>query len=794
MKKNQDVKMKSHKLFLPLFIIVFLSGCKKGASDKPAVIETAKAKEKAEETISAVSHVEEELSQEMAKFENNFTYNYVAVDSPEGIKVRDYPDLDSNRVAGLKDKTVVKLLQEGPKATIDDITAKWLEIELPADLAEETGVKKGWVFGGYMTKNMQDTIPDEYFNTGIIFSNGLATVGSYVKANTALNMYSAASVKADKIAAFSKNDIGVIIRASEEPENKHSTWFYILNQSNGMKGWVDGSWNNDICPFDSTAAGVKISDTRQFYPRKNADVIVETTQHNPDLDYFSRIVLCSDNTHFVGRKSESKNLVIFNRNNDERKAVFLSTLEGYNGRDSYALSYSAKSNSVYFGWDKTVYTYSLEKDEIYPVFTINTESEEALSNSLGIQDIYVSKDEKYIFLVAEFNTSSRYIKRMIAYNAESKVQKIIDTITPNCDSDHYFDYGDVDFDENDNAIYYILSSNWVNGENRADHAFITVSSDPENWPAPVIHMLPEEHYSEAVAYIPGSSDILNISSRFCLYEQWKSELGENSRYKRDLQLKNTYRFAEDAIFNDASDYQFNEDKSICAVLQGHYIAFYSTRTFNFLFALPIPDGYWSNFWWNGTMLLVRTEDERDNYLYTSYNIKITEKDNQISDYEPLSKELVGLCAGGFRCTEYNSEYGEQENGYKFYFSPGGFYVCVAYAPEAESEYPFAGIIGGYEVTGDNKAYLYPSFGEYYPTGSDDVRNYDFDNFNLMPEQNGIEININEGSPKYNRFGDIRIYSKNGALKGNTYDYDYHPSYGVHLEDSSKKYQTLDYYK
>ena len=767
---------KCFSLLFTLFIIIFLVSCKKKNSDKPAANETPKP----EVIIQSEANVAEEQENEMAKFENN--YQYVVVNSPEGIKVRDNPDLDSNRIAGLTDKTVVKLLQEGPEATIDDITANWLEIELPSTIAKEVNVKTGWVFGGYMINNLQDTVAADIFDGNTLSNPGLASVGSYIRANKKLFMYSAPSEKAEKLSVLSESDLGVIIRAYDDESYTDSYWFYILNQSNGIKGWIGCRYYQDAHLFNSTAAGINISDTRKYYTRKNADVILEKNEYHPDLGYASSISLCSDNIHFIERKNDGETLVIYNTNNSESKRVDLSYLDGYNDRESDAICYSAKSNSVYFGWDDAVYAYSIDKDKIFPVFKIDTDAPEALSGSLKIQNIYVSKDENYIFLVAEFFTGRRYIDRMIAYNVESKIQKIIDTVTPNCDSDHYYTYGDVDFDENNNAVYNIESSTWNDGTNITENAFVTVSSEPENWPNPVLHMLPDLHYSEKVVYLPDSGDLLNLTGRFCVYEL------EDNEEESEPRLKDTYRFAENSIYESISSYnnfQFNEDKSICAVLENKYLAFYSTKTFNLLFALLLPEG-WSHFWWNGTMVLVQTEIN-DNYLYSFYNIKISEKENQISDNEPLTKEEVGLCALQFRCTEYENGYNKVDNGYKFYFSPGGLYLCLAYEPASESEYPLIGVIGGYEVKGDNLVHLYPSFASYYPTRLRNEKAYDFTMYRLMPDENGTDIYIKTGYPQYNRFGDIEIYDENN-LKAYTYDWGKYSGYDVQHEKAASVYR------
>ena len=60
------------------------------------------------------------------------------MDSLEDLNVRENPDLSSPKVAGLTDKTLVKLLKTGDEVTIDGISSNWLLVELPDDDVRES--------------------------------------------------------------------------------------------------------------------------------------------------------------------------------------------------------------------------------------------------------------------------------------------------------------------------------------------------------------------------------------------------------------------------------------------------------------------------------------------------------------------------------------------------------------------------------------------------------------------------------------------------------------------------------
>lgn len=70
----------------------------------------------------------------------------MVVTAESGLRFHTEPKLDATVLELLPNGTHVKVLQaEGPQATIDNITANWMEAEVHE--------KKGWLFGGYLSED-----------------------------------------------------------------------------------------------------------------------------------------------------------------------------------------------------------------------------------------------------------------------------------------------------------------------------------------------------------------------------------------------------------------------------------------------------------------------------------------------------------------------------------------------------------------------------------------------------------------------------------------------------------------
>lgn len=85
-------------------------------------------------------------------YENGKVIDTMYVDSEDGLKVRDYPSLKSNRLCGLTHRFSVKVVAIGKEETIDGITAPWIEILIPRYEWKSEEPEYGWVFGGYLSK------------------------------------------------------------------------------------------------------------------------------------------------------------------------------------------------------------------------------------------------------------------------------------------------------------------------------------------------------------------------------------------------------------------------------------------------------------------------------------------------------------------------------------------------------------------------------------------------------------------------------------------------------------------
>ncbi|MCR5289992.1 MAG: SH3 domain-containing protein [Treponema sp.] len=94
---------------------------------------------------------------DMSRFyENGKVIDTMYVDSHEGLRVRDKPSLQSNRICGLPHRFPVKVVAIGKEQTIDGITAPWVEILIPRYEWRTGTPEYGWLFGGYLSNTLPE--------------------------------------------------------------------------------------------------------------------------------------------------------------------------------------------------------------------------------------------------------------------------------------------------------------------------------------------------------------------------------------------------------------------------------------------------------------------------------------------------------------------------------------------------------------------------------------------------------------------------------------------------------------
>lgn len=95
-------------------------------------------------------------------FENNKNIDYLYVKSPEGLRIRNKPDLSGNKIGVLYDRMKVKIISVGKETTIDGIKSNWIKILLPVETAQAKENVYGYIFGGYMTDKFAPFSTDEW--------------------------------------------------------------------------------------------------------------------------------------------------------------------------------------------------------------------------------------------------------------------------------------------------------------------------------------------------------------------------------------------------------------------------------------------------------------------------------------------------------------------------------------------------------------------------------------------------------------------------------------------------------
>jgi len=86
--------------------------------------------------------------------ENIYTFRYTVmrVNSPEGLNVRNAPDINAEKINLLPNLTDVLIIDEDVMVKIDGIDGKWVRILLPI---------RGWVFSGYLAEKQHENLPME---------------------------------------------------------------------------------------------------------------------------------------------------------------------------------------------------------------------------------------------------------------------------------------------------------------------------------------------------------------------------------------------------------------------------------------------------------------------------------------------------------------------------------------------------------------------------------------------------------------------------------------------------------
>ncbi|MDR0456276.1 MAG: SH3 domain-containing protein [Treponema sp.] len=138
-------------LYIIFFLIIFLSNCTK----KNNVNQNNETGEVQIEEPAQESSVVDSPNESHEAFLPMF------VNSPEGLRIRDTPSLDGNRIGLLEDQERVFVIKKDlTSITIDGMTAQWTFVQ--------TEHIQGWVFGGYLSQNSRHPAADKFISIDAI--------------------------------------------------------------------------------------------------------------------------------------------------------------------------------------------------------------------------------------------------------------------------------------------------------------------------------------------------------------------------------------------------------------------------------------------------------------------------------------------------------------------------------------------------------------------------------------------------------------------------------------------------
>lgn len=88
-------------------------------------------------------------------YEGEYLVDYMYVNSPEGLRIRNAASLSANKIGAFYDRMKVKPVEIGPEVTIDGIKSNWVRVVMPVETIKTGRIVTGWVFGGYLTKTLK---------------------------------------------------------------------------------------------------------------------------------------------------------------------------------------------------------------------------------------------------------------------------------------------------------------------------------------------------------------------------------------------------------------------------------------------------------------------------------------------------------------------------------------------------------------------------------------------------------------------------------------------------------------
>jgi hypothetical protein len=150
---KKDVIIHNMRNILIFFIVILLFSCDKNINENNDGQRIKEIYDTVSETIN----------------ENEFELSVMYVDSPEGLRVRNEPNIDGEKIFLLPHRGVVKVVEiDNNTVSIDGINGNWYLIKY--------NEINGWVFSGYLTDDIDKTYADLQLQShNIIINNCLIT-------------------------------------------------------------------------------------------------------------------------------------------------------------------------------------------------------------------------------------------------------------------------------------------------------------------------------------------------------------------------------------------------------------------------------------------------------------------------------------------------------------------------------------------------------------------------------------------------------------------------------------------
>ncbi len=439
------------------------------------------------------------------------------------------------------------------------------------------------------------------------------------------NIYSIPKKNEDKICGtITSGEIAIIknVVVSSFPIPINDVYYKIINTANGTEGWIyiyTDYYTDEEIDYLCTYSDNENTDGFKYVDRINANVIFREDQFaTPDT---GKNVAVSPDGKYLAYTSGSEICI-----SDVNAGEWKSSLNVNQNLNDAVIAYSHDGDHIFIVTDRGNFL-----DYQISFKDINKEIPEAFSfknaNFMYPSRIYVSPDDRFIYVIADRDTYSRRITKMLIFDTKKEKLYEYDFRSKQDQQDGFYHYSPVYFNSKGEAVYSMLYGDGLT-------VLLSLDSDDD---------LKAETFDIEEPYFPmfeasGEDLVLNNEAPdYFIKASRKGVILDKTKKYALPEDQETDRFDSKIILHSDKKMAakitrvYDEDYNCKAT----YASVYSLKTLNHLFTFQCPDYEEPYYEWTGDYFFVLDTQGNKSTVFT---MRISEKDKQADLFPKLTAQ------------------------------------------------------------------------------------------------------------------------------------------------------------